>query len=268
MSNLPPYFLQKEVRIISRKARKELDANFFHIIIQGVNKEYIFGKKEYIQELLKYMRKFEAKSKITMIAYCIMNNHAHFLIFSEEYDDISWFMHRVSLNYAQYYNKTENRCGVLFRNRYKAEPIKDVKYLANCIHYIHMNPVKAKMVNKCEEYPYSSYNDFLNNTGSTQSNVMVELFGRNYNYLEMFNSLKNVPFEDIDEISVDEMMNNLESGINEFKRRYGISTANILSNETSLKNIIVFLKNFYKIEYRYIKSKFQLKKSWAKILNE
>lgn len=251
---------------IPRKARKDLEANFFHIIIQGVNKEYIFNEKENMQKFLKFMRKFEAKSKVIVIAYCIMNNHAHFLIYSEYFNEISFFMHRVSLNYAKYYNKEKNRCGVLFRNRYKAEPIDDIRYLANCIKYIHMNPVKAHIVDKCEDYMFSSYNDFMKNTGSTQSNIMIELFGENYNYLKLFNSLKNLPFEDVDKLTVSDIEENLDNGINEFKRRYKISLDRVLYDEKILKELIVFLRKYYKIAYKYIKSKFQLKETMSKII--
>ena len=80
-----------------------------------------------------------------------MNNHAHFLIYTQDLEDFSKFMHRVNLIYAQKYNKEKNRCGVLFRNRYESEPIYNEKYLINCIKYIHDNPVKAGIVKKNEE---------------------------------------------------------------------------------------------------------------------
>ena len=48
------------------------------------------------------------------------------------------------------FNKKENRVGIVFRNRYVSEPIYNERYLAKCINYIHMNPVKAGMVNEYE----------------------------------------------------------------------------------------------------------------------
>ena len=62
-----------------------------------------------------------------------MNNHAHFLVYTEDIKQSGKFM----LLYSNFYNLRENRCGVIFRNRYRAEAIKDMKNLINCIKYIH-----------------------------------------------------------------------------------------------------------------------------------
>ena len=53
-------------------------------------------------------------------------------------------------------------CGFVFRDRFKCQPIMNKKYLYQCVNYIHMNPVKASIVDKCSDYQYTSYNDFLN----------------------------------------------------------------------------------------------------------
>ena len=116
-----------------RKARKDLNTPFLHTMIQGVNKEYIFYKKEYIKMYLDIINTNIGYFNFEILAYCIMNNHAHFLIYVDDMNEFAKFMHKVNLQYAQLYNKKENRCGVLFRNRYRTEPIYDRKYLINCI---------------------------------------------------------------------------------------------------------------------------------------
>ena len=67
---------------------------------------------------------------------------------------LSEFMHRVNTIYASYYNHENNRVGYVFRNRYQIQTIKDEKHLKGCIVYIHNNPVKAMIVNKCSDYNY------------------------------------------------------------------------------------------------------------------
>ena len=131
-----------------RKARKDLDAKFLHIMIQGINKEYIFEKEKYIKMYLSIFNNYIKQYEITLISYCIMNSHAHFLIHTLNIKELGSFMQKVNLVFSQRYNELENRVGVIFRNRYKAEPIYDKKYLINCIKYIHNNPVKAKIVKK------------------------------------------------------------------------------------------------------------------------
>ena len=148
-------FIQRSC-FMSRLARKDLQTQFLHVMVQGINKEFIFNKHDYIQTYLKTINQYEKEFPITIIAYCIMNNHAHLLIHVEEIKFLSKFMHIVNLLYSQFYNKENNRCGVIFRNKYKIEPIYDLSHLINCINYIHLNPVKANIVDNCSKYPYSS----------------------------------------------------------------------------------------------------------------
>ncbi len=116
---------------IPRIARKNLDTPFIHVMVQGVNKEFIFYKNKYIEKYLSIIEANKEKYDFTILAYCVMNNHAHFLVYTEGINDFGKFMHKINLLYAQMYNKEENRYGVLFRNRYKTEPIYDIKYLVN-----------------------------------------------------------------------------------------------------------------------------------------
>ena len=63
-----------------RNARKEIYSEIFHIMIQGINKEYIFKNDTEINTYLKYLKERLNDRNLQIIAYCIMNNHAHFLI--------------------------------------------------------------------------------------------------------------------------------------------------------------------------------------------
>ena len=69
------YFYQEMISI-PRVARKDLNTLFLNIIVQGVNKEYIFYSEKYIKIINDNIKDY----KITIIAYCIMNNHAYFLL--------------------------------------------------------------------------------------------------------------------------------------------------------------------------------------------
>lgn len=94
-----------------------------------------------------------------------MSNHVHFTIYVEDINELSQLMFKVNSKYAQMYNKKNNRCGVLFRNRYQIQPIFNERQSLNCIDYIYKNPVKAGMVSRCEDYKFSSYNDYKKNAG-------------------------------------------------------------------------------------------------------
>ncbi len=162
-----------------RNARKNIYSNFFHIMIQGINKEYIFQKEKEIKTYLKFLTEKSKDKNLQIIAYCIMNNHAHFLIYTEEINEISKLMSQVNTQYAIYYNKLNNRSGYVFRNRYKAEEILTQTHLISCINYIHNNPVKAKMCNKKSEYKYSSYNEYKKEGNLLNINAISEILEKN-----------------------------------------------------------------------------------------
>jgi len=142
-----------------RKPRIEI-AGYYHIINRGVEQRDIFQEKEdyiYFEELLCT----HAKShNITIHNFCLMSNHYHLLVEIEQ-ENLSKFMRQINMNYAIYFNKKNRRKGHLWQGRFKSWYVTDVAYLYTLILYIEQNPLKAKMVNKIEEYPYGTAHYFL-----------------------------------------------------------------------------------------------------------
>ena len=151
---------------MSRQARSKLKTNLFHIMVQGINKSYIFNDSIDIKYYIKLLYEINNQHNIQIIAYCVMNNHTHILIKCENIDEMSKFMKRVNVKFSRYYNKKHNRVGYVFRDRFKSQGIYTEKHMYNCIRYIYENPVKAGICKSPEEYPYSNYNkkiDIYNN---------------------------------------------------------------------------------------------------------
>ena len=159
-----------------RRSRESLNTSFFHVIVQGVNKEFIFSKETYKEKYLKLLKAAKSKFVIDIIAYTIMSNHVHLLIHADNINELSGFMKKVNEDFARYYNYKENRVGYVFRDRFLSEPITNRKYLLYCISYIHNNPVKANLVKECKDYKYSSYNDYINKTRFTNSRIIKMVF--------------------------------------------------------------------------------------------
>ena len=249
-----------------RQARKDLGTSFIHVMIQGVNKEYIFYKEEYIEKYMEIMKKYKKDNEFSIIAYCMMNNHAHFLVYTEDINKFGKFMQKTNLIYAQMYNKLEKRCGVLFRNRYQAEPIYNLKYLINCIKYIHDNPVKAKTVKKCEDYKYSSYNDYKNNIGLTQSKIMKDLFGSECDYVQLFKQSYEKRYLDIKDEKNDTTEEYILEGIREFKKQETVEFVEILSNREIFKRMIYFLKESCGLKYVEIRNFFEIPRGTMDVL--
>lgn len=241
-----------------RIARSKLNTPFLHVMVQGVNKEYIFKKREYMEQYLKIIKDNLNEEAYTIMSYCIMNNHAHFLVYVKDINEFGKFMKKVNFLYAKIYNKKQCRVGVLFRNRYRAEPIYEKMYLINCIKYIHNNPVKAHIVSKCEEYKYSSYNDFIKNGNITQTKIMTDIFGKNCNYLELFKSTYEKRYIDNEEEDEETIKEYIAEGLKEYMKVYSKTLIDVFSNRDVLKELIQYLKEKCNIKYVEIKKYFEI----------
>lgn len=219
---------------MARIPREKYTSGFFHIMIQGINKEYIFKTKEDKEYFLFFMRKYYQDYKIRMIAYCIMDNHVHFIIYSENIGEISSYMHKINTIYAKYYNNKYNRIGYVFRDRYKSQYIYDRDYLFKCIKYIHLNPVKAKIVDKEEKYKYSSYQDFINKKGYIDNYIIKLIFGTE-DYIKLFNKIDDIDIEIMD-LENDEQ--NFENAINNYLKTNDLSIKEIISSKEFLYDFI------------------------------
>ncbi len=228
-----------------RTSRQLLGETLCHHIVQGINKENIFqtkdDKKKYLFLLNKYFKEF----KIDIIAYCIMNNHVHMLLYSDKIQNISNFMRQVNSIYAMYYNKDRNRVGYVYRNRFKSVPIKTRTQLYTCIKYIHMNPVKAGIVKKESDYIYSSYNDYLKKTGFIHERILKFIFDSSNNYIEKFQSIE---YKDL---KLRQQETDLGSILNDFLLKERIDFQDINKNDTK-KFICYLIANEYKFSKKGI----------------
>ena len=232
-----------------RKARKNSNTSFFHVITQGINKEYIFNKDTYKRKYLKIVKKAKEQYYLDIVAYAIMSNHCHFLIYTENIQNLSSFMKKVNEDYARYYNYMENRVGYVFRSRFLSEPITDRKYLLQCISYIHNNPVKAKIVNKCEKYRYSSYNDFIKSTGFIDKKIIELIFGSkklDVNSYKELHTKRSRSFLEYDNMLEEEM----KEIILELEQKYNKKWDEIIKTSENIKELVYIIKERVNISNR------------------
>ena len=118
---------------MSRLPRSFINSNFFHVMIQGINREYIFEDEFFKKVYLKYIFEESVMLNINIISFCVMDNHVHLLLNIKNIEDMSILMKKTNQRYALFYNKMKSRVGYVFRNRYRSEPICDERYLYQCI---------------------------------------------------------------------------------------------------------------------------------------
>jgi REP element-mobilizing transposase RayT len=145
---------------MARRPRIEIDGGLYHIIARGNNRQLIFGDAEDCRKLLSQLEAQKLKLPFYLYAYCLMPNHIHLLVERRD-DQIGRLMHRVLTGYSQYHNRRYQRTGHLFQGRYKSILCQTDQYLTELVRYIHLNPVRAKIVARPHEYDYSSHRAYL-----------------------------------------------------------------------------------------------------------
>ena len=146
----------------------------YHVYNRGNDRQKIFfEEKNYIFFLNKLKNNVDGLCDI--LAYCLMPNHFHILIYVSEGSDglknlpnqnqqtLVRKIGTVLSSYSQAINKQEGKSGSLFQQKTKSKQLITESSATTCFHYIHQNPLRSNLVKKLENWPYSFFNDFLSN---------------------------------------------------------------------------------------------------------
>ncbi len=163
---------------MARKTRIELEGGLYHLITRGNDRKDIFHSREDHDKFIQILTTQKQNLPFYFYAYCLMTNHIHLLV-ERRTDDIGRIMHRVLTAYTQYYNRRYKKVGHVLQGRYKAVLCQSETYLTTLVRYIHLNPVKAKMVSRAGEYPFSSHRAYLGlePTGPLDVDPVLRHFG-------------------------------------------------------------------------------------------
>lgn len=154
----------------------------YHITARGNRKNEIFrDTKDYnvylkiMEESLEYYKEHNYK----ILSYCLMTNHVHFIIKTDS-QPLGMLIARSHGVYTRYFNRKYDFEGHLFQGRYFSELIKDKKQLLDASRYIHLNPVKARIVDDPLKYPWSSYKIIINENKNeiVDSDFLLKYFNK------------------------------------------------------------------------------------------
>lgn len=145
---------------MARRPRKRSESGLYHVMLRGINKQAIFESDDDRFQLLSTMKRFVDTKKFILFGYCLMDNHVHLLI-QELEDDISNAIKRISSSYVLWYNKKYERCGHLFQERFKSEPVETDNYFMIALRYIHQNPTEARICKELLDYKWTSYREYI-----------------------------------------------------------------------------------------------------------
>ncbi len=160
-----------------RTARKKSNTKVYHVILRGNAKQDIFLEKQDYNKFMKEICNTKEKYQYELYAYCLMTNHVHIILYDKT-DKLSKILQSLTVSYSAYWNKKYEREGHVFQNRFLSKNVEDEKYLRTLCRYIHQNPCKAGIA-EMEEYPWSSYQEYIKENQIIETKQILLLFGNN-----------------------------------------------------------------------------------------
>jgi putative transposase len=146
---------------MGRPLRIAYSGALYHITSRGNERRSVFLDDEDRLRFLATLKDYHDRYGTILHAYVLMDNHYH-LVMETPGGNLVKVMHGINGGYTGYFNRKYGRAGHLFQGRYKAILVDKESYLVELSRYVHLNPVRARVVKRPEEYRWSSYPGFIN----------------------------------------------------------------------------------------------------------
>ena len=142
--------------------RPDFDAGYYyHLYNRGAHKAPIFREHDNYVYVLHQVKKVISEQNLTVVAYCLLPNHYHFLV-RQNGDAAAGLLAQYVFNaYSKAYNTRYEHSGTLFEGPFRAIRVDSQPYLLHLCRYIHANPARHGIVTQLEEWPYSNYFECL-----------------------------------------------------------------------------------------------------------
>jgi putative transposase len=166
-----------------RKARIDAPGALHHIICRGIEKRKIFQTDSDRDDFLERVAKALLDSQTPCYAWALLPNHFHLLLRTGN-APIAQLMRRILSGYAGSFNRRYRRAGHLFQNRYKSILCQEDAYFLELVRYIHLNPLRAKLISKMDEldhYAYSGHSTIMGHSDHSWQKIdeVLRRFGGN-----------------------------------------------------------------------------------------
>jgi REP element-mobilizing transposase RayT len=159
---------------MARPLRITYPGAFYHVTSRGNERKNVFKSRRDREKFLEYLESATERYDAVIHAYCLMGQHYHLLLETPS-GNLPQIMRHINGAYTTYFNskrtrsghlfqgryKERTRSGHLFQGRYKAILVDIDEYAKELSGYIHLNPVRAKIVDTPEEYDWSSYKFYI-----------------------------------------------------------------------------------------------------------
>ncbi len=147
---------------MTRPLRITYPGAFYHLTSRGNERKQIFKSLADREKFLSYLESATKRYDAIIHVYCLMDNHYHLLLETPS-GNLSQIMRHINGAYTTYFNTKRQRSGHLLQGRFKAILVDMDEYSKELSRYIHLNPIRAKMVDNLPDYRWSSYLDYIGN---------------------------------------------------------------------------------------------------------
>lgn len=144
---------------MARPWRIQYPDEAYHVVQRGNNRQDIFGHNEDREDFLELLGECAERFRLHIFAFCLMTNHYHLFLRPPE-ANLAPAMHWVNVTYSIHFLHRHKRSGHLFQGRYKAVLVLGDEHWQVLSFYLHLNPVRTKMVEKLGDYAWSSFRDY------------------------------------------------------------------------------------------------------------
>lgn len=175
---------------MARPLRIEYEGALYHVTARGNERRKTFFSHRDYEKFLDYLDEARGKFAIIVHGYVLMTNHYHLIIETPQ-ANLSRVMHHVNGSYTTYLNIKRARSGHLFQGRFKSIVVDRDCYLLELSRYLHLNPVRAQIVERPEQYRYSSYCNYIGSRSDpriTTSSILEMMAGGDGNGRDAYRS--------------------------------------------------------------------------------
>jgi REP element-mobilizing transposase RayT len=145
---------------MGRPLRIEYAGAWYHVTSRGNEQKDVFKSRADREKFLSYLESATVRYGAVIHAWCLMGNHYHLLLETPS-GNLSQIMRHINGAYTNYFNAKRKRAGHLFQGRYKAILVEADQYATELARYLHLNPVRAGIVDRPEAYEWSSHREYL-----------------------------------------------------------------------------------------------------------
>lgn len=189
-----------------RTSRCLSNSKVYHIILKGIDGQTIFYDNQDRKFFLKQISITKKEFNYIIYAYCLMVNHVHLVIKSED-ALLASLMKSLQVRYVNYFNKKYKRTGPLMQNRFKSKNVENIEYFLEVCRYVHRNPENAGIMNT-QNYEWSSYKEYTGKEKIINKSALLHYFNNDIEAFKRY-TLKKDNVEEINSFVEYEMIDKL-----------------------------------------------------------